>query len=425
MISGIPNATVNPTTGVITQVAASGEDQRFFTLINTEALLGALAWPTTGQANTAGRPELSASVARFPGVNSGGPATDSYGAANNSPNLVWTMGWNFQSGGGRLDTTKPAFGFSLEYNYFLSTPRGWVRGVEGHWKLQNAVDGSEHRPVSFWAPWDGGTGSALGLNMDTIVFAKMDASAADVVRVHWDFTVANFTQVNFQRQTVLQFPINAVPMFQQRNGANTSYIQLPNINALDCLAVSTPISMTASKVDVNGALMTLGLASGTIPNGGYGMFMSASTAAGASTKPWFSNISSTGTTDFASWNLGGGHSYFSAWVAVGNGDAATQYNVNGGGTWTVGLDNSDDDAYVLSQNNGLGSNNALRVDRTTRRVNFYAPIVLASYTVLTLPSPSTSGAGAMTYVTNDLLGAVPAFSDGIVWRRVTDRGIVA
>lgn len=49
----------------------------------------------------------------------------------------------------------------------------------------------------------------------------------------------------------------------------------------------------------------------------------------------------------------------------------------------------------------------------------------ASYTVATLPSASTHGAGAIIYVSNETGGAVPAFSDGSVWRRCTDRAVVA
>lgn len=49
--------------------------------------------------------------------------------------------------------------------------------------------------------------------------------------------------------------------------------------------------------------------------------------------------------------------------------------------------------------------------------------VLPSYTVSTLPSASI--AGGMIYVSNESGGAVPAFSDGTNWRRVTDRAIVS
>lgn len=48
---------------------------------------------------------------------------------------------------------------------------------------------------------------------------------------------------------------------------------------------------------------------------------------------------------------------------------------------------------------------------------------LRSYTVAGLPSAGT--AGQMIYVSDETGGAVPAFSDGTNWRRVTDRAVVA
>lgn len=49
---------------------------------------------------------------------------------------------------------------------------------------------------------------------------------------------------------------------------------------------------------------------------------------------------------------------------------------------------------------------------------------LDSYTVATLPSASDN-VRTMIYVSNETGGAVPAFSDGTNWRRVTDRSIVS
>ncbi len=54
-----------------------------------------------------------------------------------------------------------------------------------------------------------------------------------------------------------------------------------------------------------------------------------------------------------------------------------------------------------------------------------AVVRLASYTVAGVPSASTSGAGAQIYVSNESGGAVPAFSDGTSWRRVTDRAVIS
>lgn len=49
--------------------------------------------------------------------------------------------------------------------------------------------------------------------------------------------------------------------------------------------------------------------------------------------------------------------------------------------------------------------------------------VLQSFTVATLPPASP--ASQMIYVTDETGGAVPAFSDGVAWRRFTDRAVVS
>lgn len=49
---------------------------------------------------------------------------------------------------------------------------------------------------------------------------------------------------------------------------------------------------------------------------------------------------------------------------------------------------------------------------------------LPTYTVATVPSAATYARG-MIYVSNESGGAVPAFSDGTNWRRVTDRAIIS
>ena len=50
-------------------------------------------------------------------------------------------------------------------------------------------------------------------------------------------------------------------------------------------------------------------------------------------------------------------------------------------------------------------------------------VQLPSYTVTTLPVVTT--APGLIFVSDETGGAVPAFSDGTNWRRVTDRTIVS
>lgn len=56
--------------------------------------------------------------------------------------------------------------------------------------------------------------------------------------------------------------------------------------------------------------------------------------------------------------------------------------------------------------------------------SFQLPIVLPTYTVATVPSAATYARG-LIYVSDETGGAVPAFSDGTNWRRVTDRAVVS
>jgi hypothetical protein len=79
-----------------------------------------------------------------------------------------------------------------------------------------------------------------------------------------------------------------------------------------------------------------------------------------------------------------------------------------------------DDADAATQRTTLG----LGTMATQSIAGLTAPIVLAAYTVGTVPAAATSTRG-LIYVTDESGGAVPAFSDGTNWRRVTDRAVIS
>lgn len=56
---------------------------------------------------------------------------------------------------------------------------------------------------------------------------------------------------------------------------------------------------------------------------------------------------------------------------------------------------------------------------------FALPVALDVFTVATLPSAATAGAGALVFVSDEVGGATVAFSDGTDWRRVQDRAVVS
>lgn len=91
------------------------------------------------------------------------------------------------------------------------------------------------------------------------------------------------------------------------------------------------------------------------------------------------------------------------------------------------FDTTSSAATGRSERMRLTSNGDLGIGTTapTTKLHVNGPVRVASYSVVTLPSASTSGAGSIVFVSNEAGGPVLAFSDGTVWRRVTDRAAVA
>jgi hypothetical protein len=64
------------------------------------------------------------------------------------------------------------------------------------------------------------------------------------------------------------------------------------------------------------------------------------------------------------------------------------------------------------------------VTRAACKLDVDGPVRVKSYAVSTLPN-ATTGAGQIIHVTDEIGGAIPAFSDGTNWRRVSDRAVVS
>ncbi|MEZ5997557.1 MAG: DUF2793 domain-containing protein [Hyphomonas sp.] len=61
----------------------------------------------------------------------------------------------------------------------------------------------------------------------------------------------------------------------------------------------------------------------------------------------------------------------------------------------------------------------------TAQLHVNGPVRIGAFAVTALPDAAATGQGAVILVTDETGGAVPAFSDGTDWRRVTDRAIVS
>ena len=79
----------------------------------------------------------------------------------------------------------------------------------------------------------------------------------------------------------------------------------------------------------------------------------------------------------------------------------------------------DDDLHLRVSTNGTTWADALVLKGATGTPR------VPSFPKASLPAAATAGAGGTIYVTDDVGGAVLAFSDGTSWRRVTDRAVIA
>jgi hypothetical protein len=363
----------------------------------------------------AAAPLFTTGVARFDGVNSGAGSSD--------PNVVITWGWNFQNGGGRIDTGKPAWGFSLEYNYYLNTSRGWVQGVEGHWKMQDTTSGTEHRPITMWLPWDGGSGSHLSFNSDALHFGKFDPTASDTLRMTMDFSIANFSLIYFAVQTQMEVGSNNTAFIRQKNAAGTDNVSYPYIDNFDRIACVAPTVIAPQQPD-SSLHSCLSLFGTTMTNGSYLARFSFPNSVTGSVNAVYVAGQATGELVDTRANYGSGHvvSFVQSWT----GNAIVRFGRNGGLTWACGLDGADGDKWKLSKSSNVGTSDCLIID-TSGNVKVGGPLVTIGYTVAGLPPASTALKGARAHVTDaagpTFLGALtgggsvvsPVFCNGTAW----------
>lgn len=115
--------------------------------------------------------------------------------------------------------------------------------------------------------------------------------------------------------------------------------------------------------------------------------------------------------------------------------ASFLFQSNFSGRAEIGTTGDDDFHFKVSPDGSVWFE-ALTIDASNGFVGFGTispstnlhvdgPLRVGGYTVATVPSAATSGAGTQIYVSDETGGAVMAFSDGTDWRRVTDRAIVS
>jgi hypothetical protein len=114
----------------------------------------------------------------------------------------------------------------------------------------------------------------------------------------------------------------------------------------------------------------------------------------------------------------------SIWQGTASGN--TQFVTAAGGTFifTLRPSSGPNNAGLTIINDGRARFGAGGVT-SQAKLDIDGAAKVASYTVATAPSASTTGAGSMIFVSDESGGATIAFSDGTNWRRVSDRAVVS
>lgn len=327
-------------------------------------------------------------------------------------NAKFVFGYNISPAEGIIDNTDVT-----QYISF-NTVTGFASGTHvGNFIIgADSVDGKRHAMYSMEIPHDSAQVALFQGRMEFYTLAFQNVDGTQYCNFVWDPAAPKITLFKpGSVGTTIQFDYNNAAAMSQLNAAGNSTIPLPFINAGNDLQINTALQVAIADLNADIGLATFA-ASVAIPNGGKGIYVSATAAAAAAVDVWFSSIDSTGKTAFVHRNLGGGDCAYEAWCATSGGDPWTKYNINGGGIFGVGIDNSDSDAFIISANNGLGTNNRLRIDANV--VGFPTlPIKVPSFTVATLPNAATVGAGSLAYASDAAVAPCLAISNGTVWKR--------
>lgn len=368
-------------------------------------------------------------------IQNGSLVTNGPTSQPNYYNSVLSLGFNQTIDYAPLNTDMPSASYRIE-SKFAQGGASDPFIVEFHSSMFPASDpGNEYRLFSGTVPhlvsdWNG-AGADYTMRANTYRFLSGVGDDRINIRLGGMGNDVEFKDNGAGKpHPWLLFGTNDRPPAQQRNAAGNAYLPLPYRNQFDnhhlgggALYVATETQMTPTGDSAGFVLnLTSGVANGTavrvyVPTIS-GDFNAQFTQGGASGKlgQVIYNTAGSAILDLQVLNGAGA-------------DALLGFTNNGGGgSFTIGYDNSDGDTLKIEASyRSVGDPGALFVafDPAANVSYFAKPPKLPSHAVAGLPAAATVGAGAMAFCTDESGGAVPVFSDGSDWRRVTDRAVVS
>ena len=332
------------------------------------------------------------------------------------PNCVYNIGWGIGENGAPLVAGQPALRIAFEQNFINP---GNPAAYEWHLSFYDTT-GYEHRPISSYLHKDGSRGSQVGFSTDWLAINDDHY----VQKIKYDL-LTNIID-HFGGMTY-RFGVNNYPAFQQLNAAGNGYVNLPYVGADNRLRMESPvvfvgaIPTTGSYSNVFAAYQATGVKDNDII---LSTIVSNLTGSVYSIRSMNECTQDAIIAHYNNTNSASSNALIQIRTISGTaGDPFVRYTVNGGEDWAVGVDNSDDDAFVCSQW-VPGTDNRLRLSRTGD-LSVKSTIATGKFVVASLP---TGSEGMTAYATNgrkvgEGSGAgtgVPVYFSAAKWRRYSD-----
>lgn len=173
--------------------------------------------------------------------------------------------------------------------------------------------------------------------------------------------------IDLGNSTIIRSAVNNVSFLQQKNVAG-SFVDILKLDAGDCAKMAVPLYVVAARagaaatfpgrfatfqpISANSGDTGVHIAHTTITGSLIGFSVQGNPTTGLKNYI-FNGDTATATAHSFTHHLVGGAS---------GGDPFALFEINGVNRWSLGLDNSDSDAFVISNNANLGTSTALRID---------------------------------------------------------------
>lgn len=328
-------------------------------------------------------------------------------------NQVYRFGYNMNENGIGYVAGEPSMGLHWESFY----EQGGAELLEWHQSVFKHTDNTEVRFES-WT-----------INRSTYEISKYTRltgwtwnthDGTELVDMLWggaDFTI----EFPSTHNTYWRFKKNDAPFMQQRNAADSAYLNLPYFGSDNRLTVgyaASIVGLTPTTGTYANSFLAVQPTSGVA--GGRAIDIPAPTITG---DYWPLYAAGSASSIFGLYIYNANNTSGSARTEVyllareTYGDPQVTFDINGAVKWSIGADNSDSDAFKLSRDGAIGTNDALRVD-SSNNARFYGNLGIANATngqaceIKTLTELLTIAAAATSTTTiqmpaNSIILAVP------------------